>query len=73
MIYRALVKRSAGPTGGSPIHLVRDGAEASLCGLPRVTLGPVGTMDELMCPACIEWLPKRMAATSSIPRAEPSK
>jgi len=29
-----------GPSGGSDLHLVRDGSEASLCRLPRSALGP---------------------------------
>jgi hypothetical protein len=55
------------------IHLVRDGSEASLCGLPKVALGPVTTNDELVCPQCIEWLPKRMAASAAYRRAEENK
>jgi len=44
------------------VHLVREGAEASLCGLPRAGLGPSGGAD-FACPECIEWLPRRMAAS----------
>lgn len=29
--YLGLTKRAVGPNGGSPIHLVREDAEASLC------------------------------------------
>ncbi len=72
-IYRAMVRRSAAPSGDVLIHLVRNGSEASLCGLPKVALGPVGTSDEVVCPKCIEWLPKRMAASAQYRRAEHSK
>ena len=44
--YRALVKRSVSPSGGSLLHLVRDDAEASLCGLARVSLGTASRFDE---------------------------
>jgi hypothetical protein len=36
--YLALVKRSGGPSGGSNLHLIREDAEASLCGIPRSLL-----------------------------------
>ena len=67
MATRAMVKKSGGPSGGAAhIHLVRDGSEASLCGLPRESLGPLGTMDELMCEPCL-------AASSAANRARPSR
>ncbi len=67
MATRAMVMRSGGPSGGAAqIHLVTDGSEASLCGLPRASLGPVGTMDELMCEPCL-------AALSAANRARPSR
>jgi hypothetical protein len=58
--YRALIKRGAGPSGGTLLHLIRDDAEASLCGIPRTVLTSGGVFDELVCPDCIEWLPRRM-------------
>jgi hypothetical protein len=58
--YLALVKRSAGPSGGSLLHLIRDDSEASLCGIPRSSLGQGGAFDHEVCGECIEWLPKRM-------------
>jgi hypothetical protein len=69
--YRALVRREGGPSGGSLVHLIRDGSEAALCGTPRPALVPGGVFDEVVCPDCIEWLPKRMAATQRNPRAKP--
>jgi hypothetical protein len=72
--YRALVLRSAGHSADSQFHLVRDGAEASLCGLPLTTLGPGEAELGRVCADCIDWLPKRMAATGAykVPK-EPRK
>jgi hypothetical protein len=56
--YRALPKRGSGPSGGTALHLIREGSEASLCGIPRSSLGSGGIIDELMCPECIESLSK---------------
>lgn len=64
--YRALTIRTASPSsGGGFLHLIRDDNEASLCGLPRSTLGPGSVLDQLVCPNCIEWLPKRMDSSES--------
>ena len=62
--YRALVKRSGGPSGASLLHLIREDAEASLCGIPRYHLSSGGMFDELVCRDCIDWLPKRLEATA---------
>ena len=70
--YRALTKRSAGPSGGTLLHLIREDAEASLCGIPRTSLGAAGGFDELVCPDCMEWLPKRMDFSDAHPRVEKS-
>jgi len=59
--YFALVLRAG--HGDKVLHLVRDGSEASLCGLPRSALGPGSDTTELVCETCIEWLPKRMDAS----------
>lgn len=45
---------------GDVRHLVRDGAESSLCGVPRAALDPRDDGD--LCPNCVDWLPRRMAA-----------
>ena len=66
--YRALIVRAANPPGGSVLHLVRDGAEASLCGLPLATLGTGESEGGRVCPECIDWLPKRMAVTGVFER-----
>ena len=68
--YRALIKRSGGPGGGSPLHLIRDDAEASLCGIPRASLSGGGIFDEVVCPECIEWLPKRIEFSDEHPKVE---
>ena len=70
--YLAMVKRLSGPDGGAPIHLVREGSEASLCGLPTSALSNLGPFDVMVCAGCIEWLPRRMAATGKYPRATPA-
>jgi hypothetical protein len=38
------------------LHLVRAGAESSLCGLPVASLGPSGEDVEVVCGPCIDWL-----------------
>jgi len=53
------------------LHLVREDAEASLCGVPRAMLDSGGLADPVVCPDCVEWLPKRMAVTGKFRRAEP--
>ena len=58
--YRALIKSSSGQGRGTVLHLIRDDAETSLCGIPRAQLGAAGGYDELVCEECIEWLPKRL-------------
>jgi hypothetical protein len=48
--------RSGSERQGELLHLVRDDAEASLCGLPRSSLGPSDYSAEVVCQACIDWL-----------------
>jgi hypothetical protein len=67
--YRALTDRAAGRS--SVLHLVREAAEASLCGIPRTALGP-GDAGELVCGDCIAWLPRRTAFSGKYPRAKPT-
>jgi hypothetical protein len=64
--YRALAEVD----GGSALHLVREDAEASLCGVPRAMLDSGRLSDPVVCPDCIEWLPKRMAVTGKYRRAD---
>jgi hypothetical protein len=66
--YRVLTVRVAGMPGRSFLHLVGEDSEASLCGLPRAALGAGRVDDDLVCPICIEWLPKRRAASSRFQR-----
>jgi len=68
--YRALIKRAGGSSGRSLLHLINEDAEASLCGIPRGTLGTAGGFDELVCPECIAWLPKRMDFSEAHPKVE---
>jgi len=50
------------------LHLVREDAEVSLCGMPRATLSPRGQIDGVtVCRECIDWIPRRW--TGSQPRA----
>jgi hypothetical protein len=56
--YRVLVVRIAGPRRADRAHLVREDAEAALCGIPRSSLGP-GPGGELVCADCTDWLAKR--------------
>jgi hypothetical protein len=64
--YRALTEIGR----GNVLHLVREDAEASLCGVPSSVLDGGGLSDPLVCPNCIEWLPKRMAVSGRYRRAE---
>jgi len=66
--YRALVGRTGISSNGSALHLIRDDAEASLCGVPRRALGPGARFNEIVCPECLEWLPKRMEASRKLRR-----
>ncbi len=53
--YKGLVKRSGGASGGTPIHVLPDDAEASLCGIPRAELGlGSGSSDGQMCGECLD-------------------
>ena len=67
--YVALMVRAG--HGDKVLHLVRNGSEASLCGLPRSALGPGSDMTELVCETCIEWLPKRMDASLKLRKVRP--
>jgi len=46
------------------VHLVREDAEASLCGLPRAAMSSTGDLDETtVCRKCIDWIPRRLTTT----------
>jgi len=64
--YRALAEI----TIGGVLHLVREDAEASLCGVPSAMLDSSRLSDPLVCPDCIEWLPRRMAVTGKYRRTD---
>ena len=70
--YRALIKRGPGSPGGAALlHLIREDAEASLCGIPRSSLSSGGVFNELVCSECIEYLPKRQAFSAQHPKVKP--
>ena len=51
------------------VHLVRETAETSLCGLPKASLSDGGRMFRAsVCRDCIDWIPRRW--TESQPKAE---
>jgi hypothetical protein len=55
--YKALIRRSSGPSGGSPIHLIGEGAPQTVCGQVESSgLTTAGGFDQDVCPACIEKL-----------------
>ena len=60
--YRVFSLRLTPSEADSVVHLVRDDAEASLCGIPRSVLGPA-SFDEYVCSKCIEWLARRRAVS----------
>ena len=66
--YRALAARAGAPDNGWLLHLIKDGAEASLCGLPRVSLGAGNAAGDRVCADCLEWYPKRIAASTKLRR-----
>jgi len=68
--YRALIKRTGGPSGGSLLHLIREDSETSLCGIPRAQLVGGGMFDELVCLECIDWLPRRMDFSRAHPKVK---
>jgi len=64
--YRALVGWAA--TGDGRVrHLIREDAEAALCGIPRPILETGEVPHDLVCSDCIEWLTKRRAASARTP------
>jgi len=69
--YRAFSARVADAGSAGMLHLVREDAEASLCGIPRSALGPGAASGELVCPDCIEWLPKRTYFSGIFQRPKP--
>ena len=71
--YRALVKRAGGPLGSLPLHLIRDDAEASLCGIPRVSLSAAGGLDDVVCAECLTWFERRRAMSGTFPTIAPRK
>ena len=60
--YRVLSPRARAVPGGKFLHLVREDAESSLCGIPRTVLeDPM--LGAFVCEDCIEWLLKRRTAS----------
>jgi hypothetical protein len=49
---------------GVEVHLVREGAEASLCGLPRASLSSTALIENVqVCRDCVDWTAKRWTGT----------
>jgi len=67
--YRAFSLRLTSLEADSVVHLVREDAEASLCGIPRSALGPA-LIDEYVCSKCVEWLARRRAVSGEQPRVK---
>ena len=66
MATRYLALLGPGPEG--LLHLARQDAEVSLCGIPRATLSSSGTIEDVtVCRECIDWIPRRW--TGSQPKA----
>ena len=54
--------------GAMKVHLVRESAEASLCGLPRSALSDGGrVLRASVCRECVDWIPRRW--TQTLPKA----
>jgi hypothetical protein len=69
--YRALIRLTGGPSDGSELHMIRDDAEASLCGIPRPLLGTAGGLEEVICADCLDWFEKRRAVSGTVPKIRP--
>jgi hypothetical protein len=67
--FQVLVGHSAG-SERRLLHLIREGAEASLCGIARSSLGQGDVAPGIVCPDCIEWLPKRLALSDRLRKVE---
>jgi hypothetical protein len=61
--YRVLTTRARAARGADLLHLVREDAESSLCGIPRPVLGEP-QLDALLCSDCVEWLLKRRSVSA---------
>ena len=53
------------------MHLIREDAETSLCGIPRAQLSNSNVGEVFMCSDCLEWLPKRVAFSGIYPKIKP--
>lgn len=58
-----LALKQSGSDGGPLLHLIRDDAEASLCGIPRSSLTGADNLDQVVCASCLEWFEKRRKIT----------
>jgi hypothetical protein len=66
--YRALIKLNPG-SGDTPLlHLIREDSETSLCGIPRTQLRSAESSEDVVCPECIDWLPRRRDFSQRHPR-----
>jgi hypothetical protein len=69
--YRALKRRNAGPGGGgNDLHMIRDDAEASLCGIPRSSLTEGSTFDDMLCEDCLMWFDRRRSISTQQPKVK---
>jgi len=67
--YRVFSLRAAAVKGDSVLHLVREDAEASLCGIPKSALDdPVP--HQLVCADCIDWPHKLRLVSGGQPRPD---
>jgi hypothetical protein len=69
--YYALATSVAAHDQPHVLHLVRDDAEAALCGVPRRTLGVRTVPEGLVCDVCVEWLWRRRSVSAATKRVEP--
>jgi hypothetical protein len=60
--YRVFSSGAPASKRASLLHLVREDAEASLCGIPRIALADA-VPDQLVCSECIDWLLKRRSVS----------
>jgi hypothetical protein len=54
-----MAARTAERDPESVLHLIREDAEASLCGIPRPSLARGESLDDLVCDDCLEWFERR--------------
>jgi hypothetical protein len=70
--YRVLTFQGPGSSPRPALHLVREDAEASLCGIPRRSLDDSLYLEGFVCVDCIDWLTRRRTVSRAEHRVDPT-